>query len=145
MSNSGSSKGTGEVRATLVQRMHQRLPIVAIHHRHVAIGNNHVKPARAPRSQALGTVFGIHDAVPQVAQLLSQQHTVGRVVVHHQNAQRARRDQPVNVDIDMPGIRFKARHVEADINLCTFARLTAHLNRPAHHFAERAANHQPQP
>ncbi|MNN80038.1 hypothetical protein D3C81_1967330 [compost metagenome] len=61
--------------------------LVAIHDRHVAVGDDHVERRRQPGLQALCAIPGLGNLVAEIAQLFFQQHEVGRVVVHHQDSQ----------------------------------------------------------
>ncbi|MNM69012.1 hypothetical protein D3C81_805930 [compost metagenome] len=62
---------------------------VAVHDRHAAVGDHQVKPGRLPPRQRRFAVFSQGYAMPQCVQLPLQQQQIGRIVVDHQNVQRA--------------------------------------------------------
>ncbi len=62
---------------------------IAVHDRHAAVGDHHVETTRSPGAQAMRTVFGFGNVVPQIAQLFGEQQAIGWVVVHYQNVQHA--------------------------------------------------------
>ena len=61
--------------------------LITIHDGHVAIGYHQVETLLAPRLKAGGTLLGGGKLVPQVAQLLTHQQAVRRVVVYHQHVE----------------------------------------------------------
>ncbi|MNO91254.1 hypothetical protein D3C76_827940 [compost metagenome] len=61
--------------------------LVAVHDRHIAIGNHHIERLCQPGLQTQCAVLGLADPMAEIAQLLFQQHEVGRVVVYHQDVQ----------------------------------------------------------
>ena len=118
---------------------------VAVHQRHIAVGDHHVERLRPPGAQAVGTVLGIHYLVAEVMQLLGEQQAVGRVVIDHQHLERPggrrlqRRNGGRDIQLDQGG------QADAHFHLGALPQHAVEHQAAAHHFAQGAADHQAQP
>lgn len=64
----------------MAKALHKHATItIAVHDRHIAVGDHHIETLLAPGAQAMGAVLGLDHLVAQVAQLLGQQQAVGLI------------------------------------------------------------------
>ncbi|MNP56521.1 hypothetical protein D3C76_1512550 [compost metagenome] len=81
----------------------------------------------------------------QVAQLLGQQQAIGRVIIDHQDTQRPVRHQRLGLDRRRGRQSVEQGEVQQDLDLRARPHHAAQRQGAAHHFAQGAADDQPQP
>ncbi|MNM94192.1 hypothetical protein D3C81_1065880 [compost metagenome] len=119
--------------------------LVTVHDRHVAIGDHQIKRLVFPCRQPLLPIGRDGKSMSKKLQLLAREQSIGRVIVDYQNIQWGCGDDDLGFDRTGRLLQRQRFQLQQHLHLGTDARLAAQLQAAAHHLAEIATDHQPQP
>ncbi len=112
----------------------------AIHSRHVAVGNDHIRLLYGQQRERLLTVRRPDRLMTQIVQLLDQHMAAGAVIVHHQNASRGGGRRLRRKRHGRHRLRRHARQTQANRHLGAHARLAVQRQLASHHGDQRATD-----